>query len=148
MEIFKIKNYEQDNPGHSFPETISLNQEEVAFIRGTLASFIGLSPEVDNLNLIQSLWQRATTLNELNAEKDSFDLSEVMRAVQVKPCQSVLIDWDQMKTIDRIQFDDLCRCFEYIWYPSTDDIEIFDDTLSWMMFISHSGEIGIAYLKN
>lgn len=147
MESFKVRNYKQENPNSVFPEIISLDQEEARLIRERLTSLLELSHAIDDLTFIRSLWKRSTILTDLNAGNDNFDFAEVVHNAMISPNDSVLINWDQMKTIDRIQFSDLCQLFEYIWYPSTDDIEVFDDTLSWMIFVSHSGEIGIAKLK-
>jgi len=39
------------------------------------------------------------------------------------------------------EFDDLFKFFSDIWYPSLDDIEIFDINLNWIISVRHYGDI-------
>ncbi|EKO31739.1 hypothetical protein LEP1GSC179_0008 [Leptospira santarosai str. MOR084] len=36
---------------------------------------------------------------------------------------------------------DLINNFDDIWYPSVDDIDIIDMSISWILSVSHFGEI-------
>ena len=33
------------------------------------------------------------------------------------------------------------KYFSDIWYPSTDDIDVFDSSVSWILSVNHEGEI-------
>lgn len=53
--------------------------------------------------------------------------------------------WDYFYAIDRFDFNDIVKYFSDIWYPSVDDIIIFDDSYKVCMMIRHDGVI---YLLN
>lgn len=45
-----------------------------------------------------------------------------------------------------MRFKDLTEHFDYIWYPGPDDIEIFDDSLSWILSVDHGGYLRVLVL--
>ena len=147
MENFKIDNFVRENPGCLFPDVLTLTQDEALSLKSKLIELLRLDPTVDSLKLINFLLGKSSAITNINAEEDDFNFLEVMRLAGINPKQSVLVNWDRMETIDRIQFDDFCKYFSDIWYPSSDDIEIFDDSLTWMVFIEHSGDIRLAQLR-
>ena len=53
--------------------------------------------------------------------------------------------WDYFYAIDRFDYNDIVKYFSDIWYPSVDDIIIFDDSYKVCMMIRHDGVI---YLLN
>ena len=42
-----------------------------------------------------------------------------------------------------MRLDELSRRFDDIWFEVSDDIEIFDDTYSWYLGVSHDGAVGV-----
>ncbi len=40
----------------------------------------------------------------------------------------------------------MSRWFDDIWYPASDDIDLFDSTLDWILSVSHSGLIDLRRL--
>ena len=42
---------------------------------------------------------------------------------------------------------DLNKHFYDVWYPSSDDIELFDDTLDWIIFVRHYGGVQLLALN-
>lgn len=54
------------------------------------------------------------------------------------------------------RFDHICEFpttqlatyFDDIWYPASDDIEIFDDSLAWMIAVDHGGYISAGALSD
>jgi hypothetical protein len=51
------------------------------------------------------------------------------------------VSWYRVDQIDEIAFDDLATWFDDIWYPNSDDLDICDDTLSWVVSINHEGDV-------
>lgn len=147
MEKFKIDNFVRENPSCVFPDVLTLTQDETLSIRSRLIDILKLDPTVDSLKLINFLWGKSSAINSINAEEEDFNFFELIRLAGINPKQSVLVNWDRMETIDRIRLDDFCKYFSDIWYPSSDDIEVFDDSLTWMILIEHSGDIRFAQLK-
>jgi len=61
--------------------------------------------------------------------------------------KKVYVNWYRYDNVDEIQFVDLTKYFDDIWYPGLDDIDIFDATFSWILSISHDGAVRSARLK-
>jgi len=53
------------------------------------------------------------------------------------------LNWYRFDKIDELRFVDLCEKFEDIWYPSSDDLDIFDRNMNWLISIEHSGSIRV-----
>jgi hypothetical protein len=142
MEQFKIECFEKDNPNEKFPkvEQISTTERQKQ-IRSRLALLVGYSQCLEPLELAKALLANSRIVINSNAMSKSFDLSKVIRSLDINPQKYVYINWDRFSTIDRMVFGDLCKYFDYIWYPAADDIDVFDDTLSWVLLISHSGTV-------
>jgi hypothetical protein len=147
MENFKIDNFVRENPSCIFPDVLTLTQDETLSIRSKLIDLLKLDPTVDSLKLINFLWGKSSAINSINAEEEDFNFLEIIRLAGITPKQSVLVNWDRMETIDQIRLDDFCKYFSDIWYPSSDDIEVFDDSLTWMVFVGHSGDIRLTQLR-
>jgi hypothetical protein len=59
----------------------------------------------------------------------------------------VYVSWDALRgQVDDIAFADLARYFAWIWYPASDDIQIFDESFSWLLVIGHEGDVSLARL--
>lgn len=146
MERFKIEHFEHDRQGESFPEFHTLDSNELLRIRTELARTIGLDETAEPLVLIKSLLDASHPVEEFDALREGFQLSSLAEHLDLNPDRIIYINWDRLATVDRMEFEDLSKYFHDIWYPSADDIEVFDDTLSWILFVHHSGTIALARL--
>ena len=141
MEHFKIEHFERGNPGKSFPKFEPLDKSEVTRIRKELASKVNLEETIAPLTLIKHLLSLSEPVEGLDATSEGFDLLSTLKTLGLHPNRWVYINWDRFETIDRMDPMDLSTHFHDIRYPSADDIELFDDTLSWILLIDHSGAI-------
>lgn len=80
-----------------------------------------------------------------NAESNIFSLTELISSLNIVARDFVYVNWYRFDRIDKIKLTDLCENFEYIWYPGSDDIEVFDDSLEWMISISHGGQVSLVF---
>ncbi len=67
----------------------------------------------------------------------------MVHSLDLEPQEEVYINWDDFTTIVRMRFKDLTEHFHYVWYPGPDDIEIFDDSLSWILSVDHGGYLRV-----
>ena len=77
-----------------------------------------------------------------NATYSDFDLKLLVRELKLRVSDYIYINWDQFDRIDRMKFDGVAMYFNYVWYSASDDIEIFDDLLQWVLVIRHDGAVG------
>ena len=141
MKNFKISHFVQEYPGQSFPWFRTLSAGEARQIRRRLAEKLGISPDIDALALTERLLKRTLPCGEPNAEDDAFHLQETVARVGIIPLKTVYVNWYRYDQIDEMYFEELAQYFDNIWYPSSDDIELFDSTCSWLIAISHNGDV-------
>ena len=148
MQTFKTANFKKDKPGHAFPQFESLEPSETQAIRVSLGARLGLSPAANSLELARCVDQRARTLPDMDAEDSSFDLAGALSAEGIRPRPNVYVNWYRFDEIDRMSFGDLAANFDDVWYPSSDDIDIFDDSVSWILSVSHEGAVKVLKLSD
>jgi hypothetical protein len=144
MEQFKIKHFEAANPGIAFPAYRTLDSREADKLRSELIRRLQLPEQTNGLTIMQTLLQIATETANANALDDDFSLTDVVTSFGIHRRESVFIDWYRFDAIDQIAFDDLVRYFDDIWYPSSDEISIFDASLSWVLLVSDFGQFSCA----
>lgn len=73
-------------------------------------------------------------------------LTSIKIPLDIELSSQVLIDWSSQSNIDRLKWDDFTERFHDIWYPSSEDIDVFDESLSWIMSVSHDGVLCLVKL--
>ena len=139
MENFKIQNFEKANPGKRFPVYTVQDEHACADLVNVLSKKLGIEPSSDGVKMVQEIQKQAILLKNVNAESEDFDLSGVLKRENIKALERVFINWYRFDAIDAMAFQDLSKCFGDVWYPSSDDIEIFDASTNWMLCVAHNG---------
>ncbi len=143
MESFKIDHFRKTNPGSYFPWYRPLTPPNMKDICRRLADILQIFSE-EKLAIMNALYMRSQGVEGANAGKDEFSFAELFDNLNILPAEIVYINWYQFDDIDEMMLTDLCEYFNDIWYPGPDDIEIFDSTLSWILSVSHDGDIRVA----
>lgn len=144
MEDFKIENFKNDNPSKDFPHFNTLDLEQAKEIYNKLSEKIGGALPPDQL--VKKINEKGAFVQDNNAEDDDFLLKTVFERIEIVPQDKVYLNWYRFDNIDIIRFNDLNRYFDDIWYPSSDDIDIFDETFLWIVSISHYGGVSVVEL--
>ena len=142
MQEFKIENFLRENPGASPPHFTPLTDAEVQDVAERLMIAAG-RPKGTPEEIISGLLQEAVPLEGVNLDKEETPLHEVFKKAHISPAPVLYVEWGALRNIDRFHTDDLDRHLYDVWYPAADDIEIFDDTLSWLIFIRHYGGVEV-----
>lgn len=145
MENYKIKNFEKENPTKEFPDFNTLPGDKAQEIFSELSERIEKNAPPDHL--VKIINQLGAAVKDVKANNDGFDLARVLSELNIRPNENVYINWYRFDNIDEMHFVDLNSYFDEIWYPGSDDIDIFDSTLSWLLSISHDGNIKYLILK-
>ncbi len=143
MDKFKIENFTKDKPEGSFPECRSLSREEAFVLRRALGRKMNIPESASTLNFTKEIRKKCCVINGVNSKDERFKLQRFLREIRVNPLTVIYINWYRYDDIDEIRVDDLADHFLDIWYPSSDDIEIFDATFSWIVGVSHDGVIEV-----
>ncbi|MFO1007928.1 MAG: hypothetical protein U0929_18365 [Planctomycetaceae bacterium] len=146
MERFKIDHFLKSHPGGSFPNFETLGHQDTLAIRSRLAQRLGLAPDASYRELqdrIVSFQIQGATFRQ---EVMNQSLTSIKIPLDIELSSQVLIDWSSQSNIDRLKWDDFTERFHDIWYPSSEDIDVFDESLSWIMSVSHDGVLCLVKL--
>jgi hypothetical protein len=124
MEAFKFEHFARQNPTQTFPPFTNLTPVELERVRIALCRAASLPPEIAWPPLLQHLLWKSQPVAGVNAESEFFDLVSVAGDLGIAPAGQVYLSWYPSRgEIDRLAFADLARWFDWIWYPSSDDVE-------------------------
>lgn len=138
MEQFKIENFAKNHDANVFPRYDTLTDDECARVLHSISIKYRLDDE-NKADIVKSIDERQTLIKESNANDPSFNLLNILQAQKIRPQPQVFINWCQYDQIDKIQLEDMVKYFSDIWYPASDDIDIFDYTFDWILSIDHGG---------
>ena len=143
MDEHKIQNFKKEYPETAFPDIRTLSIAEAENTRESVRDKLGMHPEATPLEIVIKLSDDSTVISGVNAEADDFSFKSAVLQTGIEPKERVLINWYRFDVIDEISLDDLTSYFDDIWYPASDDIDIFDDSISWVISIGHSGDVSV-----
>lgn len=145
MDTIKIKNFERDYGNGNFPTFQHLDTERLNLLQLGLLKILGIGLPVSGIELCREIYHRSITVEGSNACDENFNLYNLMSSLNLNISERVYINWYHFDDVDMMFTADLTRHLSDIWYPSSDDIEIIDYKLEWILSISHYGTIG--YLR-
>ena len=103
-------------------------------------------PIIRSLSAAECLEIRENLLHKFSLDDiDEFFKIDKFSKLGIATPNEICINFNKFESIDILHFDDLSKFFSDIWYPSLDDIEIFDINLSFILSVRHYG--GIYYVK-
>lgn len=141
METFKIENFKKANQEASFPKHASLTSIEARKIQDRLSRKLGIVGDEDGLALVLAVEFRGEWCEGVDAEDKKFSLRRTLAGKGINSSERVYINWYRYDVIDVLALDELDRYFTDVWYPDADDIDIFDDSLEWILSVTHTGKI-------
>lgn len=141
MEDIKIENFYRENPQGKFPLYMKLDEKNCTEIRKSIARKLGLVTSANDLELVNAVDSSGETYGGMNPNDESFNLSAALCSMKVECSENVFVNWYRYDNIDKFNLLDLTRYFDDIWYPELDDVDIFDESFTWIVSITHSGKI-------
>ena len=78
--------------------------------------------------------------------KNGLDVLAVLDGLGVGYSEHAYLNWGQFEELDRIRLQDLSECFDDIWYPGSDDLDVIDAECKWILSVRHDGAVGILRL--
>lgn len=133
----KIEVFQVDFPGRPFPGYRLLDEQECAELRAGFERRILNAGELKQSQLLEEMWRRATPLEGDPSDEAAFDPRTLMASLGIAPEQRVYLDWSAFTEIYEMRFSDFADCFHSLYFPSADDLTVFDGTLSWILWFLH-----------
>lgn len=135
MDQIKLENFRKEH-GFDMPIIRGLSPDECLEIRENLLHKFSLN-DIDEFFKIDKF----SRLDGFDANEENFDLKTAFGELGIAIPNEICINFNKFESIDILRFDDLFKFFSDIWYPSLDDIEIFDINLSFIFSVRHYGAI-------
>jgi len=142
MHTERIGIFKKENPGKDFPKFVEVSAEECKRISAMLSQKF-LKDTYSGLDLLSQLIKKSKRQSNVDATLESFSLLSVLKENGISVSEDGYVDYYRLDRMLRMRMQDIDSYFPYLFYPSADDIQIFDTTLSWMIFIAHDGEVFI-----
>lgn len=148
MKKFKLEHFIKDNPESVFPNYFSLDAGAATEIRRELAAKVNSNSQLADLSLVMTIDSLGQLCSGINAQNENFSLSKFLSRAGLNNIGDVFVNWYRYDDIDKFNLYELDKYFDYIWYPDADDIDIFDESLSWIVSISHTGQIKLLIINS
>lgn len=141
IHSYKIKWFEQDYPGKSYPEFKTLDFESYFVLREKMNEKLYLD-EIDHDLLINSL-ERYLIWIDVDINTKEFSLIDTLLKNGVQLPQNIYLYWFD-ETIDQMKLQDVDQNFLDVWYNGADDILVFDSDFLFFVRIYKEGKISLA----
>jgi hypothetical protein len=143
IAAFKIEYFRRDHPDQEFPWFRQLSSDDSQRLLHAFSTRLGLPDHTDARAVLSKLFENAVPIEDGDANQDGFDIQSLMYVHGFMPGELLYVDWGRFDRIYQMKRDDVAQYFDDLWYPSSDDLSIFDDTCSWIIFIDHHGSVSI-----
>jgi hypothetical protein len=140
MEEFKIELFKSEHK-IDFPHYVSLSKEKCLILVNRLSGKYKFS-KIDSL--IKLLYSNKELLLNIDDCKE-FKFIDILNSLKIIPLTNVYINWYRFDAINIFITDDVDKYFFNIWFPTSDDIDIFDESLDWIVSVRHDG--CVSFLK-
>lgn len=147
MDEIKIQNFSREHPGETFPDYETLSASDAKRTEVGVREQLKAPSHLSTLDLVKLIREKEAVIPDSDADSNHFDLQSELLGIGITPNEHIYINWHQFDQVDRMRFHDLSNYFDDIWYPAADDIDLFDDTFSWIFSVGYSGELGILKLS-
>lgn len=146
MNEWKYELYGRDHPGSNGLQVEKLGEaERSAFIRNMSRALREPENEDELLRKVYTMvGDSGALLFDIEPANAGRFLVDCGKRVDFAPDASVVLAFPLstgLSELFRCSVDTLARNFNYIWYPSTDDVVIFDFQLRWIIVVFHYGVV-------
>ena len=140
MEQYKLDFFKKDHPNQLL-RFVTLSAVECDKVFASFGQFYNIEPKNRNdiFGIIQS---EGRFVDSVNAENENFDLRRLVQEQNIKAMpQYMNVCWDCFHSVDVFDFNDVADFFDYIWYPSADDVILFDESYEVCLMVRHDGAV-------
>ncbi len=110
-------------------------------VRAHLAKRLKLPAFTDGASLVAEISKRQSLHDK--CVDQGFELDLILKSAGIVSPKNVFINWYQFDNIDVMTSKDVVRYFDDLWYPSSDDIDLFDSSFAWVVSVRHDGIVAI-----
>jgi hypothetical protein len=141
MEAFNVENNEREHGRGSFIPYRPLDSYAAKELCQRLALSLDLDALTTGREVLQVIRDRGVLVEGVSAENETFDLGQLLAGLRLPLQEKLFLNWYRYDRIDEVGAEDLTAHFSDLWYPSVDDLDIFDRSVSWVLSVSHYGAV-------
>lgn len=147
MDEWRVELFERECGRGSFPTYRGLMEDEAAGVRVRVREALGVEGLPTDVELWRAVEQESEVVEGVNAEDDGFDLRKVLENLGLETRGEVLVNWGGWSEFDVMRMEEVVKYFSDLWFPSSDDLSVFDVDLSWVLSVSHHGVVSFLTLR-
>lgn len=125
------------------PDIINLDSNSVVALKEKLCNNFLKKTQCNNF------YENISGFEKIVAHTDNVDLFKTFQNCDnsLTIDDFIYLDWGNFKDIVKVRVNDFVDNIDNFWYPSSDDLSIFDQRCNWILNIHHYGAIGCVQSK-
>ena len=141
MDSYKLEEFAGDHPGQQYPWVESVQPQEAQRMVSELMS--RFCPSATNASDFIHFIAEQPMLEEITVLDDEFDFTRLLIDAQIRIPQEILVNFAAFEQLERMRYAEFAKHFRYVYWPATDDLDCFDESLEWIVSIDHDGRITV-----
>lgn len=139
MDPHKLEDFADEHPGEESPRVDAVPTRQTSKLVTTLmARFCPCAKtESDFIRYIA----REPMVDNLAALDEDFDFTRLLKDSHIEIPSDVFLNFTEFDRLERMRYSDFAKYFRNVYWPATDDLDCFDETLNWIVSIDHDGNI-------
>ena len=141
MQIHKITNYEKIYGVGTFAPFRRLGKLETSTLLNKFKVILAISESASATSTVKQAREKCFQVDGANAESQKIDFSKLLSKLQFATDGKIYLNWNKFDDVDEMKTKFFIESFEHIWYPSSDDLDLIDTKMRWLLSVDHSGII-------
>ena len=140
MDKYKIELWEG-----TLPKIVSLKKIEIDSLKEKLCASFSTYSNIRCNKFYEDIHSLEINIGYI----DDIDLHKIFQNCNKNSNSSdfIYLDWGNFEDIVKVRLNDFIDNIDNFWYPSSDDLSIFDQECNWILNIHHYGAIGCVQSK-
>lgn len=141
MDAHKILNFQKIHPNFEFPVYKILDDSRKKELIKFLMKNLKIPNNLNGIALSRKIYDKSTIAGRVL--DDSFNLDDFLMGFKYSANKKIYLNWGNFESIEEISKFSLNKNFFDIWYPSVDDLDIFDENCNWLLSVTHHGIVKV-----
>jgi uncharacterized protein (DUF927 family) len=127
------------------PEIINLNKNSIVALKEKLCNSFSKKNDI----ICNKFYENIYIFEKVVGHIDNIDLFKIFQNCDnsLTIDDFIYLDWGNLEEIVQVNLNDFIVNIDNFWYPSSDDLSIFNQNCNWILNIHHYGAIGCVQPK-
>ncbi len=139
MDSFKLDFWEG-----AVPKIINVDGEIIKDLKKNICANFLLKETLSKTDIFTNILERTKYIDDItNLEKRILFLIKKISG-NIKNNSYIYLDWGGLRNIKKVKLIDFITNIHNFWYPSSDDICIYDFNCKWILILDHHGGVSVS----